>query len=82
MDHLDQDDEIKFVIASRADYEWSRDKTRELDLSSKVAAVQFSPAWGLVDPADLADWLVEDRLDARLQIQLHKVLWNPDARGV
>jgi 7-carboxy-7-deazaguanine synthase len=82
VEHLDHDDEVKFVLASRADYEWARDKTAEHGLVDRVAAVQFSPAWGLVDPAELADWIVADRLRVRLQIQLHKVLWDPNARGV
>ncbi len=81
VDRLRPHDEVKFVVASRRDYEWSRDFTREHGLSEKVAAVLFSPAWGLVDPASLADWLVEDKVDARFQMQLHKVLWDPDARA-
>ncbi|MEZ4322141.1 MAG: radical SAM protein [Myxococcota bacterium] len=75
-------DEVKFVIASRRDYEWSREITREHGLDSKVAAVLFSPAWGLVNPTELADWIVADRLPVRFQLQLHKVLWDPEARGV
>lgn len=82
VEHLDGNDEVKFVLASRADYEWAREKTREYGLEDRVAAVQFSPVWGVLNPTDLADWLVEDRLRARLQIQLHKILWDPQARGV
>ncbi|MCA9572186.1 MAG: radical SAM protein [Myxococcales bacterium] len=75
-------DEVKLVLASRRDYEWARDVIRQHDLGSRVAAVQLSPVWGALDPADLATWLVEDRLPARLQLQLHKVVWDPEARGV
>lgn len=79
---LRRKDEVKFVLASRADYEWARAAIAEHDLARRVGAVLISPAWGLVNPADLAAWMVEDRLPARLQIQLHKVVWDPMARGV
>lgn len=75
-------DEVKFVIASRGDYEWSREITRAHRLDERVGAVLFSPAFGRVSPLDLAGWIVEDRLPVRFQLQLHKVLWAPDARGV
>lgn len=74
-------DEVKFVLASRRDYEWSRDVVRTHALAQRVP-VLFSPAHGLLDPAALSDWLVEDRLPVRLQLQLHKQIWPPDARGV
>ncbi|MCB9675555.1 MAG: radical SAM protein [Alphaproteobacteria bacterium] len=80
--HLRPHDEVKFVVASRRDYEWSREITRQHGLADRVAAVLFSPAWGLVDPTALADWIVADRLPVRFQLQLHKVLWDPEARGV
>lgn len=81
LDHLRPGDEIKFVLASRRDYDWSRDVVREHALIGRFA-VLFSPVHGALDPADISDWLVEDRLDVRLQLQLHKVIWPPDARGV
>lgn len=74
-------DEVKFVIASRRDYEWSREKVREYGLDQRCA-VLFSAAFGLVKPVDLSAWILEDRLNVRFQLQLHKVLWAPDARGV
>lgn len=80
--HLRPKDEVKFVLRDRADYVWSRDKTREHGLEDKVGAVLFSPVWGELNPEDLAKWLVEDRLRARMQVQLHKVVWDPNARGV
>ena len=73
--------EVKFVIASRADYEWSRGKVAEHGLADRCA-VLFSPVWGAVAPADLATWIVDDRLPVRFQLQLHKVVWDPDARRV
>ncbi|MEQ1505807.1 MAG: 7-carboxy-7-deazaguanine synthase QueE, partial [Myxococcota bacterium] len=74
--------EVKFVIASRRDYEWSREVVRTHGLADRVRAVLFSPAWGSVSLPDLAAWIVDDRLPVRFQVQLHKVVWDKDARGV
>lgn len=68
-------DQVKFVICSRPDYEWSRDKLRELALDARCA-VLFSPSHGAVEARALADWVLEDRLPVRFQIQLHKYLWG------
>ena len=81
LEYLRAGDEIKFVLASRRDYEWSRDVVERHDLAGRFP-VLFSPAHGLVDPADVSDWLVEDRLSVRLQLQMHKHIWPPDERGV
>jgi 7-carboxy-7-deazaguanine synthase len=72
---LTANDQVKIVLSSRADYEWARDLVRERGpgLSSQVL---FSPVWGQVEPRDLAEWILADRLDVRLQLQLHKVLWG------
>ena len=72
---LGPQDQVKFVVCSRADYDWARDFLREhaRDLRAQVL---LSPAWGLVEPRDLAEWIIEDRLPARLQLQLHKLLWG------
>jgi 7-carboxy-7-deazaguanine synthase len=67
-------DQVKFVICSRSDYEWARAQLREHKLGS-YCDVLFSPAWGLVDPKDLAEWILEDHLPVRFQLQLHKLLW-------
>jgi 7-carboxy-7-deazaguanine synthase len=77
-------DELKIVLASRHDYEWARELIRAHPLPCPVllSPVQGASEGGGVDGADLAKWMVEDRLPARLQIQVHKVLWPPDARGV
>jgi 7-carboxy-7-deazaguanine synthase len=69
------------VLASRADYEWARGVVADRGLAARCA-VLFSPVWGSVAPAELAGWIVDDRLPVRFQLQLHKVLWDPDARGV
>ncbi|MDM7321702.1 MAG: 7-carboxy-7-deazaguanine synthase QueE [Gammaproteobacteria bacterium] len=77
--HLKAEDEVKFVIADRADYEWSVAKLKEYDLPSRCQ-VLFSAVNGRLAPGQLADWILEDHLPVRLQIQLHKILW-PEARG-
>ena len=75
LDELGGNDQIKFVICSRADYEWARAQLRDRGLDT-VCEVLFSPAWGLLEPRDLAEWILEDRLPVRLQLQLHKLLWG------
>lgn len=79
--YLDKKDQIKFVVADRRDYEWAKRVMAEHTLAEK-AQVLFSPVVGELRPGELAEWLLADRLDARLQIQLHKYLWDPARRGV
>jgi 7-carboxy-7-deazaguanine synthase len=74
-------DEFKFVISSRADYEWSKEIYRQ-KLQSKNNAVLFSPSHDDLPAVDLARWILEDGLPVRLQLQIHKYIWGPDARGV
>ena len=74
-------DEVKFVLADRADYEWARAAIAEHALSRRCE-VLLSVAHGLLAPADVVRWMLEDRLDARFQLQLHKMIWDPNARGV
>lgn len=81
LDLLGPRDELKFVLADRADYEWARDTIRARGLEAR-GGLLISVAHGLLAPADVAAWILEDRLDARFQLQLHKVLWDPTARGV
>ncbi|HUP19245.1 MAG TPA: radical SAM protein [Gemmatimonadota bacterium] len=78
---LDATDEVKFVICDRADYEWARSVAAEHGLASRHA-VLFSPSYGQQDPQELAEWILEDRLPVRMQLQLHKHIWSPTARGV
>ena len=82
LDHLTPRDEVKFVIADRADYEWARDVARRHNLAARVNAVLMSCAFGKLDPALLAGWILADRLPVRMQLQMHKHIWAPDARGV
>lgn len=72
---LDQRDEIKIVIASRADYEWARQVLRDRALDGRCP-VLFSPAQGRVEARDLAEWILADGLNVRFQMQLHKLLWG------
>ncbi len=76
---LKDPDQIKFVITSRADYEWSREKLKELALSERCG-VLFSPSYGQLEPRELAEWILADHLPVRFQLQLHKLLWG-EARG-
>ncbi len=68
-------DQVKFVITSREDYEWACEMVRRYNLSMFIN-VLFSPAWGMISPRQLASWVVEDRLNVRFQLQIHKVLWG------
>lgn len=77
--HLLPHDQLKIVIASRGDYEWARGVVAEHDLASRCM-VLFSPVWGKVEPRELAEWIIDDKLSVRFQLQLHKLLWN-DAKG-
>ena len=75
-------DEVKFVLTDRRDYEWARDVIRDRGLAHRVNAILFSPVFGQLEPASLAAWILEDRLPVRMQLQLHKQIWDPAARGV
>ena len=72
---LNRCDEIKIVIASRSDYEWARDVLRERQLA-QICPILFSPAQGLIEPQSLAEWILQDGLEVRFQLQLHKLLWG------
>ncbi|HSJ08144.1 MAG TPA: radical SAM protein [Longimicrobiales bacterium] len=87
LDHLTDRDEVKFVVASRTDYEWARTTIRERGLDVRVQdgrlrAILFSPVWGALDLQQLAEWILEDRLPVRYQVQLHKIIWGPGVHGV
>ena len=75
LDELTANDQIKFVICSRGDYEWARQQLHDRRLDG-YCEVLFSPAWGQVEPTELAEWILEDRLPVRFQLQLHKILWG------
>jgi 7-carboxy-7-deazaguanine synthase len=76
IDYLLPRDQLKFVICDRQDYEWARFKMDEYQLNNKVAEVLLSPSHGQLEPKMLAEWMLQDKLEARLQLQLHKLLWD------
>jgi 7-carboxy-7-deazaguanine synthase len=75
-------DEVKFVIQDRTDYEFARDVVARHQLTSRVAAVLFSPVHGVLDAKTLSEWVLGDHLPVRVQLQLHKFIWSPTTRGV
>jgi 7-carboxy-7-deazaguanine synthase len=82
LDRLARHDEVKFVIKDRADYEYARAVITRHDLPRRTAAILLSPVHGALEPKTLSEWMLEDRVPARLQLQLHKYIWTPDTRGV
>jgi len=81
LDELDAKDELKFVVCSRADFDWSLALIREQRLEQRFQLL-VAPAFGQIEPRDLAGWMLEAGLQARLNLQIHKYVWGPDARGV
>jgi len=82
LDRLAPHDEVKFVIADRADYDFARDAVDRYRLGDRCAAILFSPVHGVLDPKILSEWILADNVPARLQLQLHKYIWSPTTRGV
>lgn len=82
IDQLSTHDEVKFVIQDRRDFDYAADIVTRHALDRRVAAVLFSPVFGVLPPADLAAWMLAVRVPARLQLQAHKYIWDPAARGV
>ena len=82
IEHLTLLDEVKFVIGSREDYEWSREKVGRFDLIKRCHAVLFSPIFGRIDPRQIVEWILADKLEVRFQLQMHKFIWTPAQRGV
>lgn len=80
IDRLKPQDQVKFVICDRADYEWARFKLDEYQLAGRVTDVLFSPSFSELEGRQLAEWILQDNLPVRMQLQLHKLLWN-DAPG-
>ncbi len=80
--HLSSRDEVKIVLADRADYEWAKGVIEEHGLERRVNEVLLSPVWGELDPKDLVKWVLEDEMPVRVQIQMHKVIWDADTQGV
>ena len=82
IDKLTPHDQVKFVVQDRADYEFARDVIARNDLASRAGAILMSPVHGVLDPKTLSEWILADHLPVRLQLQLHKFIWHPNARGV
>jgi 7-carboxy-7-deazaguanine synthase len=82
LDRLRPHDEVKFVVADRADYDYARDVIGRYQVASRAAAVHLSPVHGVLDPRTLSEWVLGDALPVRVQLQLHKYIWEPDRRGV
>ena len=80
-DYLKPSDEVKFVICNRRDYDWAKDVVAKFRLKDK-AKVLFSPAVGMIQPAELARWILNDKLDVRFNLQIHKYIFGPEERGV
>jgi 7-carboxy-7-deazaguanine synthase len=81
-EYLTQRDEVKFVIGSREDYDWSREQVGRYALTQRCRAVLFSPIFGRIDPREIVEWILADKLPVRFQLQMHKFIWTPTKRGV
>ena len=82
LDRLRPHDEVKFVVQDRADYEYARDVIVRHRLAGRAAAIHLSPVHGVLDARALAEWVLADHLPARVQLQIHKFIWDPGTRGV
>ena len=81
IDYLKPKDELKFVIGNREDYDWSKKIITEYDLKNK-SKILFSVVFGELEPVSLVNWIIEDKLDVRYQLQMHKYIWHPEEKGV
>jgi 7-carboxy-7-deazaguanine synthase len=81
LEFLTSRDELKFVIKDRVDYEWAVDVVKKHHLEQRLT-ILFSPVWGDLQLADLAAWILEDKINVRYQLQLHKIIWSPETKGV
>ena len=82
LEHLTSRDEVKFVIGSREDYEWSREQVSRHRLPQRCGSVLFSPIFDRIEPREIVEWILADKLDVRFQLQMHKFIWTPELRGV
>ena len=82
LERLQPHDEVKFVIKDRIDYEYAREVIARHDLARRAAAIHFSPVHGVMDARTMAEWVLADHLPVRVQLQLHKYIWDPATRGV
>src|SRR4051812_10049714 len=82
LDRLRPHDEVKFVVKDRVDYEYAREVIGRHALAGRAAAIHLSPVHGVLDARTLSEWVLADNLPVRVQLQLHKFIWDPDTRGV
>jgi 7-carboxy-7-deazaguanine synthase len=82
LERLQPRDEVKFVIKDRIDYEYAREVVARHDVGRRAAAIHFSPVHGVMDARTMAEWVLADNLPVRVQLQLHKYIWDPATRGV
>jgi len=80
--HLTERDELKIVVADRADYDWVREVIAEHDLAARAGHLHLSPVHGVLDPKQLVEWVLADALPVRVNLQLHKYVWSPETQGV
>jgi 7-carboxy-7-deazaguanine synthase len=80
-DHLKKDDEVKFVIGNRGDYNWTKEIINKYDLQNKCVLL-VSVVFGKLEPLTLVNWILEDKLEVRFQLQMHKFIWHPETKGV
>ena len=81
VDDLQSHDEVKFVIGNREDFNWAKDKIIEYSLD-KICTLLFSPTFGEIDPQKIVEWILADNLPVRIQMQMHKMIWNSEEKGV
>lgn len=80
--HLKKNDEVKFVILNREDFDFAIDIIRKYELNNIVDNILFSPVFGVLEPVTLAEWILKEKINVRLQLQIHKFIWHPGKRGV
>ena len=81
VDDLQTQDEVKFVIGNREDFDWAKDRITEYSLD-KICTLLFSPTFGEIDPQQIVEWILDENLPVRMQLQMHKMIWSPEEKGV
>jgi 7-carboxy-7-deazaguanine synthase len=81
VDDLQANDEVKFVIGNHEDFDWAKDRITEYSLD-KICTLLFSPTFGEIDPQQIVEWILAENLPVRMQLQMHKMIWSPEEKGV
>jgi len=81
VDDLQSHDEVKFVIGNREDFDWAKDRITEYSLDT-ICTLLFSPTFGDIDPQQIVEWILAENLPVRMQLQMHKMIWSPEEKGV